>query len=902
MAKRGFNYSFRMYLEGVLVPFKSATIVCTPNGVEANIAVFSNKAILDIHPKTAVQIFYRDFVSQGKPGWRLMFDGFFSSYYKTDNTQEGRHIGITCRDFRMDIRRSPAAMAYQDKGPSDLGIQVHYNTSGLFHNFVVKGVTPKGKAGSEIRTYGNSGIDDVGEMLRYIAGTAYGKGLKYNPRNGEYYYSDKFGKAMKPTGKEERADGRLFLDSFIRGIWLEATGGTSVNAFLNRRIRVDKRFLVPSNQAGYNFWRRMNAGIQGGGYMLGNARFTSVEAAIMRLAGLFTSRVYSCSTPSLISISQDAPGVDNIIADGVRKFLVDRASAEFGAKYILNETMLLPPLEFTAPPNCNLIFPPMCHRITWQYDTDVDVTRGYFKQVDVLATPGSKASLSSQSYQVPNALFSILKEEGDKKDRYGRKKPPLTLEERYKGVNVHYGSVEYALAADDATAQYVENNLKPAAAAKVREEIARLARVFQQLSGGASIDQSLATTLAGDIKTDKTTLARIKQRWTNKMKTRANAKVAKQNKVKASTTAALKRHALLKFLNLKYAGRVVVVDGVFNPYIMCGFPGAVIADELGYGGESLKTVVGMVQQVKHQIVINVNGTDASTSVVLNNARFEDEPTDMDKWGYPLYMKATDPYGGAEIDINDLEYKEPSYSIPEAQAPVKRNLTSDAYDLDANADEATEYVYAKDLLTLTARDKARAEKNTVYIDEMYEPNRIAKFYSETFPHFSDHFMIGTAPSKLNPKERIFYMYDTIHEGLHALRSRDPKLMTDYQRAIQMVMRDVCSADAFFQGVLGLSVRVTVDGEVEYRKSDSEFDPSRIHDEYFGVTSDAWEDNDDVAKLKDSAGGLMTGPGQMSSIRETMPVTAFIKERKDAVKKYLVDVLKYSQGAQFGNAVR
>lgn len=921
MAKRGFNYSFRLYLEGILTPFKGATIVCTPNGVEANIAVFSNKTLLDLKPKTAVQIVYRDWiVPSGKAGWRLLFDGFFSSFYKVDEASQGRSMGITCRDFRMDIRRAPAALCFQDK--NELTTKVFYNTAGVFQTWVVRGINPESTKGAQIRTYGNSGIDDVGAMLQRIAGTAYGKGLKR--KDGEYLYSASFGKAMVLSRKEQKADGHLFLDSLVRGLWLEATGGTSVNAFLNKRIRVDKRFFIPSNRAGYNYWSRLNAGIQGGGYMMGNARFTSVEAAIMRLAGLFSCRPYSCSTPSLISIAEDAPSVDNVIAGGVRKFLVEDAKLEFGAKYILNETMLLPPLEFSAPPNCNLIFPPMCHRITWQYDTDVDVTRGYFKQVDVLSTPGSNASLASPSFQVPNALFNIISAEGSKEDRFKRWKPPLTLEERYKGVNVHYGSVEWALAKDDAVQAHINRSYSAKRIGTLKAEMAELQQEWDEIASGVSIEAGLQGILDDPVAKltvqNRGAVSKLAGRWRIKMQRRKQATADKSSKVRASTDTALKHHAVLKFLNLKYAGRVVVVDGPLNPYIMCGFPGAVVADDLGYGGESLKTIIGMVQQVKHQLVINPNGAEASTSIVLNNARFEDEPTDIDKFGNPLYMKSTDT-DKAKINIDTLEYQSKDYHIPAPSSVAIRNVKSEAYDLDKRDDvgEFSLFKYAKDLLTLTEHDKDLAKSNQIYLDEMYAPNRIAKFYSEVFPHHADHFMIGSAPDKADPKKRIFFMYDTIHEALVALRTRDPQLMVDYRRAMEMVTRQVCSADAFFQGILGLSIRESKKSEevpqlvargpaggtiTVYTNTESGFDDSRIQDEYFGISTDSWDSDKRVQPLKESTkeGGHMTGPGQCSSIREHMPLTAFIEERKAAVRKYVAEATKIAQGAQFRNADR
>lgn len=43
--------------------------------------------------------------------------------------------------------------------------------------------------------------------------------------------------------------------------------------------------------------------------------------------------------------------------------------------------------------------------------------------------------------------------------------------------------------------------------------------------------------------------------------------------------------------------------------------------------------------------------------------------------------------------------------------------------------------------------------------------------------------------------------------------------------------------------------------------------------------------------------MAGPGEFSSILETVPVTAFISERKTAVKQYLVTANQMAQGMRF-----
>ena len=874
MANKAFNYEFRMFLEGIKTPFKSAQISNTPNGVEASINIYSCKEALGIKPKTAVQIFYREWVyRESKPAWRLMGDGFFSSFYKTDEAPERRTVALVCRDFRMDIRKSPAALSFQSK--NDLAPQVRYNMAGVFRTFVVKGVTKKTSKGKRIHTYGNSGLDNISETLAYIAGTAFGKGVSFN-ENGISKVQSDFGTCIKPTSKD-LGDGGLFLDSLVRGIWLEAVGGTSINAFMNKRLRVDKRVFIPTNAAGYNFWKRKNAGLQLGGYMMGNAQFTSVEATIMRLCGLFSCRPYSCSTPTLIPIDKESPSSKYVIADGVRKFLADTAELEFGAKYILNETMLLPPLEFTAPPNCNLIFPSMCNKIVWNYDFDSDFTRGYFSTINVFPTKKATDQLLSKSYQVPNALFGIAKEEGDARDIHKRKKPPITLEERYKGVRVLSDRVEWLLAAKDAASSTISTTFNKKARDRLNAEIGELQKTVNNAKTGDDISSLKELTPQQIIE--------IKDAIKKKKKALTRTKYNKDKAVASKTDDAIKRHALLKYLNAKYAGRVVTAQMSFNPYIMCGFPGAVVTDDNAYGEESINTIIGMVQQVTHQIYINPNSAEASTSVVLNNARFEDEPTDMDEYGNLLWSKATSS-ASAEIDPKTLEYTG-NHFVPNGKPLVVQDTENNLYDL-RERESRTGYIYAKDLLTLSAEAVANGERNQIYVDQIYEPNRIAKFYTDVLRHHTESFMIGN--TTIGDRD-VKYMYDTVHEGLVMLRKKHPELLKDYTACMNYISRDICSADAFYQGILGLSI---FDGKSDsYISIVNDFDDSRIKDEYFGVSSDVW-DSDKVDGLKIDNGGTMTKAGQCSSIRESLPVTALIQERKDAVVVYINEATRQARG--------
>lgn len=921
MPNKAYNYNFKMFMEGIEIPFQSIQTMSTPNGTEANINLLSNKQVFELKPKTAVQVFYRDWVNvDGKKAWRLMFDGFLSSYVKNDQATQGRGLSIVCRDFRMDIRKAPAALVFQPD-PQSISIQTEYFAQGLNITNIIKG-TNKGTE-RDTRVFDTTGLQSLGFMMSLIAGTSYGdrekvikkastnngdvktKYPKTQQKKGKSSYSKNIGDSI-PVDTNIKADCRFFLDSVVRGIWTEAVGGSSVSAFMNKRIRVDKRFFIPPNRTGYSFWSNQTAGLHAGNVLLGNAKFTSVEAAIMRLAGLFSVRVYSCTTPSLIDLDND-DALRWTMDQKVKGYLVDRFSDEFGAKYILNETMLLPPLEFTAPPNCNIIFPPMYDRVNWQYDIDGDVTRGYYKVVNTLSTSGSNG-LKSQSYQFPNSLFNIYTEGKDpkkkeydnsKKDQYKRIKPPLTLEERYKGIAVSYGSISDTLARNDASKEWPEFLLKAETADKVRRRENELKNEIRNLRRRTETNAIKSQISKLNKQAVKAEAERKKiERDVKKKSTKGGG----YSNINASV--ALKRHAALKFLNARYIGRVAVVDMAFNPYPMSGFPGAIIVDDESFGDSSSKTIIGMVQQVKHSIIISSNGCVATTSLILNQARFEDEPTDVDEFGNPLYMKETDKLK-AVIDKDTGVYAN-KYSIPEPKPLLKKDLNDSKYDLDQSI-ESTQYIYAKDIITLTESDRESGERNTNYLDEEYTPNRIGKFYKDAFGHKTDHFMIDETPSPDNPKETVKFIYDTMHEGLVKLRQNKKHLLNDYEECLKFVHRNICNADAFFQGIMGCSIIQDVldeDGNVigkEYVNNKSGYVPERIFDSYFGVTNSIY-DGETINGLKQENGGLMTKVGQFSSINESMPITAFIQERRDAVEAYLKRVKQRAEGVQFSNAQR
>lgn len=883
IAGRAYNYEFKLFMEGIEVPFKSANIVCTPNGVEFNVNVHVSEELFDLKPKTAVQIFFREWYDPQK-NWRLMGDGFFSGFTFAEDSTGGRTVGMLCRDFRMDIRKSPAAIAYDGSDP--LGTKHLYSINGVRQQIVTKKLSG-GKAGEDevidakgvaVRTYDQTGLKDLSHAIAQIAGTAYGKAGEFSSNSAFDAFSFSTDEVQDAKGNKT-ANGGLFLDAFVRGIWMEAVGGTRVNSFINKRIRADKRFLIPRNYAGFNFWKRANFGLEAGSAMLANSRFSSLEAAIMNVAGMFSCRVYSCNTPSLISLkNQNNLGLEYVMDKTVAEFM-RKNSKEFGAPYILNETMLLPPLEFTAPPNCNLFFPPMYNRINWQRDDDGDITRCYFSVIHAL-TVASGEDWGQAKFQIPNDMFGTTKEKVEKK----KKSLPLTLEERYKGVNVYHGSVEYNLAAADAAKSVIQST----ASEKGKKEYEKAVKTVEEAENDTkpwSQDPSWAQN-----DSDNPVIATEKEQE-KAAKAKAAADGAQQktkNKENDIVANAYKRHAMIKYLNMRYAGRVVTIDMAFNPFVMCGFPGAIISAQEEMGTNVTKSLIGTVQQVSHMLQITQTGAEAATTVIMNNVRFEDEPTDLDAEGLPLYCLATDK-NKAEVDIKTLEFAS-DYRIPDAESIGVIDEENPEFDLQERKIDEKGYIYVKDFLSTSKKDLEKGKEERVYVDSSYEPNRIFKFYETVFGHRQHHFMLGTNGNK-------YFAYDSMHEALVNLRNTRPDLLTDYSACMDYIRRNICSADAFFHGILGLtSIEdsasagfTSAQSEQLYVNRQSDFIDSLISSKYYGVSSD----NYPAVKTKLH----MDKAGEFSSIRENTPITAFIKERREAVLAYRESAVKIATGVAF-----
>ena len=350
---------------------------------------------------------------------------------------------------------------------------------------------------------------------------------------------------------------------------------------------------------------------------------------------------------------------------------------------------------------------------------------------------------------------------------------------------------------------------------------------------------------------------------------------------------------------------------------MCGFPGVVIQDDNTYGQKSMKTVIGMVQQVKHLIVIQNQGAEASTSIVMNNIRFDDEPTDMDPYGAPYYAAPTNAKeaqiqkdtfqfignpGSEEIEIKKQGILTRTRFVPEPVPVATITTGSDYYDFDIK-DIDPKYPYVKDILSIPASGYSQGATNYTYLDRLYEPNQITKFYCDVFGQkLEQSFMVGNYFDTTTK----YFMYDTIHEGLMRLRDNN-NLLTDYETAMKYVRRPVCTADQFYGGILGLSVKesVQVDDKVvtKYYVHDGiskSFQNTYLPDQYYGISSAIWSNLKSATKPDsrlDTTSVLHLTEGGFSSILEKRPLTSFIMERRKAVETYIQSVTATADGVNY-----
>lgn len=937
MSKKAYNYDFKLYLEGVEVPFYSANIVNTPNGVEANINLYETNNLYDLKPKTMVQIFYCDWMnfnpeSGKKPQWRLMFNGSISKFYKVDQDHSARGASIVCRDFRADIRKTPSNIV--NTTGTLLG-EADFSTIGMEGSFTTRSTTAQRTVPPseiEMDRYENDKNNRINEIKFLSDGLAAGtmgdeerKKLAELVRNqvpepgpktefvetsrvihsgGRTHRMDAGGlssiwyilaliagstiDAQNPLEMNQvntyrriirnvlniRTDDEdpslqfgFFLDAIARGLWTESVAATRLAKHLNKRLRMDKMLFIPKNEAG-TFIFNMQSGsgdpsgeTQIGSVIMGHSRYASLESVIMNLAALFQMRPYSCNTPSLISIREpeNKSLATQVMDSRVRNHLLKEKG--FGAPYILNQGMILPPLEFTAPPNCNIMFPCMCHRVEWDYDFDVDFTRGRFHINEILRS-GTPNNLGSESISIPNDVGSRVF---------------LTEEERYKGVNLMQGSISNELISHDATSTFFHTTYGREARIRALELKNKL---LEQYPDADNIPPKI-------------------QEKIDKIKKDIESIMSPSGTQGQRRRKAAYHHAKLQYFNGRYSGRVCSVEMAFNPFIMEGFPGIVIAGSNAYGKKESKNIIGMVQQVKHVIQIHPNGGDAATSLVLTHARFEDEPTDMSNSGAALYMQPTNKEDAEIMSPRDFRLKYSMYKPPAPKPTYELLTSSESNYVDINEPKIPlGYPYVKDLATITKDMSEKAITNRAFLDVIYEPNKIPRFYREVLG-VPKSFMVGDWVDKDGNVR--YFMYDTIQEAVKDLVEKKSSLLSDYQEAMKYIYREVVEANMFYVGILNMSRKV--DGTYTNNWGLSSDDllsktPSVAHDsydidpEYYGVSED-YVEGIIYEGTKKEAEGRGLEPGDFSSIRERAPVTALIKERREEVLKYRKEAIKHAK---------
>lgn len=808
------NYQFKMYLEGMLCPFESAVIRNSPNGVEMNIEVHPTDKLFDLAPKTHIAIFYLD-----EKTWRLLGEGYFSGFAKNDDAAGARTVSMICRDFRMDIRKTPAAFVFQ---PDDSKFDQLYlmNRYGLKRTFQ----TPDGSSKPITdRTHGG--------LLR--------------PFNAV------IDRLSKTAGGGVGDNGRFLLDAFTRSIWVESVAASTYGTFINSRIRADKRIAIPENLAGYRFFSKDYMDAFGQQVIFNNSMFSSVESVIMRMAAIFQSSPVSCSTPNLIALEQNSI----VMADEIYDHLIKNPAAKFGSPYIMNSCMILPPMQFTAPPNCNILFPSLYNTVSWQHDYDSDITRAYFRVSEIF---GGASELSFRTKEIPNSLMYYNKK--------GMDTPPLTIEERFKGSNIMESEVEMSVAKKSSMDSYAEDvMINPE---KYKQAIAK--------SKSKNKDKLLALVSSISKDTDKTELKKAIEA-ADELGDNGIGKI-----ITPTPNDIIERHALMKFLMTRFSSRIISVNAPLNPYIVCGFPAAVLADEtMKY--KTTRSIIGQVVTTTH--TIHASG-QASTNIVMNCCRFISEPTDIDEYGNPLFCPDTDPAKSTinqftfdYLDTNKVGAEGYPYKNMKPAGDVSKILDWRQKGSTGENATGTKVRWAKDVITIVKPK----DSNINFTDATYTPHKIAKFYQQIFgQNRRRHFMVGW-------NDNTPFMYDTIHEALENL-SRNEDIKNDYFKATKFVHRKVISENDYFINILGLSFKIKVPKPDNAEQFDyfytnnEEYLPRRDDDKWYGIPSN---ENYNIINLKKDY-YLEYDEGQFGSIYEKSPVTAFLRERIEPARRYISEV--------------
>lgn len=660
-----------MYLEGMLCPMTNISISCSPNGNEASINIPGTPKAADIKPKTKVDVFFRDTID-GQ--WYLLFEGQVSKTHIMNSTQ-GRTFSMTCRDFRMDIRKMPASIVFKP-------------LEDIFEDTRVMGLDNRRvswDAGHE--------IENLASILDKFAINA----TKENGAKG--VISAGYKKADNTMVVHKK-----FFDAVLRGMWEDGTNASDVCGYLNKRLSIANKMYVIPSESGMRFWNENAYSTNLGEALNGSSVFTSYEAFIVRLSGLFQLKMFSCSTPPFIDTEA-----------GFGKEIVSKEKS--GIK-IAGTTYFLPPMDFTAPPKCNIIFPSMLEQIELSFDLDADFTRGNYDQVHIfdVSDEGAKKALDV-------AIMIPFPEDKDSQI-------PLAMseEERYKGINVHFDSVSHLVAANEIAGAYSSNTQKKLAPDYVNQH--------------------------------------------------------------ASTLKLVKRHAIIKFANARLSGRVGSATLTFNPYLMPGYPMAILSDS--YYGMVGKTVVGTIVEVRHNIAISVAGAEMSTTIVFNNARYVDEPTDFTEGGDPIKVEATD----------------------------KKSASTEAYRKSKTTMvKAGKGKYAKDLTSFFGEGTV----SDMYLDREYDPQRVGEMYEQVFRTSS-----VTDSSFIDGDKEVKFTYNTVHEALEDI---DKNL--SYEDAMRYAKRSIITLNEYYQHIVGAK-RIANELTGSYTRLDKDGKPVEVgpEDQYFG----------------------------------------------------------------------
>jgi len=959
MAKEGFKYKFQMMMEGVKIPFKNATIGVSPSGISASISIFSNKQGKDIKPKTSIQIFFQEWFGNHKGNWKMLFDGYVNAVTDTESAEQGRLLYLQARDFTGDLDKIPASVVYGNSDLNSFKMRVAetgtaYTITGIDSNVVLNTREATTGEGSNINLGAQSGYVNLPHLFKRIATTAaYGLINKGEATKAEVpgtTHGNKAPGVSVSTGidsaifgeGEDAIDGGFILDALARGMFMESLGSNTYAANINSRLRADKKMIFPKSKASYNMYTYQTGATRFGESIMGGSKYTSVYTLLSNVAAMLQGRPWYNTSPPAINFIKDTEAADFVIDEHVKNYIAKNEKNRFGAPYIMAQHFVLPPLELTAPPGCNIITPVMYNSVTTNVEFDRMYTRGVLEVSDIFLKEGLTSPDPSDFWKhntyVPTNLFPSRQEildEGENRSggdpgqrtdmRFinGRYIPPITVEEKMRGMSIYHSQVDETLARADSKIWF-DHNLNSNLSSSLSAGIDKIRAIID--GNDAAIIPSGTTLSSRDMSIAKDL---INERASKVREMTANAALPVENRTNNFKNA-MRRHALIKFIHGKYSGTSLQINMVFNPYAICGFPSVVIAGTTTADKVVMEDMIGQIQQIQHTISIEAGFGTASTTAVLVGVRPVKQPTDVDDNGNDVYAMATNKIKAKLND--DLEYEDSTYNPDIGKGRYRVNVDDkmDIYDTVDESDSILNQIfpYAKDVLTLTDYDKAKGESNAFIVDAEYTPNRISKFYKNVLKT-SNSIMVGRA---MDGNTGYNFMYDTIDEAVDRFKDgpHSDAIYKNLEGSMEFIYRDIISADTFYGGILGASRKHTVitknngskdvyithdsDGTEKLnttdavKQHDDSFKPyikyrrdhKVIDDEYYGlgenyiystkstfqipatmIVGNRTEINASIPNTFDSE---ETGAGKLSTIHEIAPVTAFTKERRNSVLSY------------------